>query len=133
MCSSDLGTGGIREIEFIVQSLQLQYGITIKMIRERNTLTALQRLKEVSLLSPTTEKVLTESYVFLRDVEHKLQMVNELQTHQLPREVPELAKCAIRMGFPKKTSPKDTAAQFLVRYRNVTGNVHKLYSRYIRH
>ncbi|MCZ6799929.1 MAG: hypothetical protein O7F12_05515 [Nitrospirae bacterium] len=128
-----LGTGGIREIEFIVQSLQLQYGTRIKMIRERNTLATLQRLKEASLLPPSIEKVLTKSYVFLRDVEHKLQMVNELQTHQLPREVSELAKCAIRMGFPKKTSPKDTAAQFLARYRNVTGNVHRLYSRYIHH
>jgi glutamate-ammonia-ligase adenylyltransferase len=126
-----LGTGGIREIEFIVQALQLRSGAKLKRIRERNTLKALQRLKEASLLSPSSEKVLTASYVFLRDVEHKLQMVNELQTHQLPLEIPELAKCAIRLGYPKKKSHQETAAPFISRYQRVRGKVHKLFSQYV--
>ena len=126
-----LGTGGIREIEFIVQSLQLQFGGTMKQIRERNTLKAIQRLKEFSLLSPSSHKVLTESYIFLRNLEHKLQMVDELQTHQLPQKVEELAKCAIRMGFRHQKSHKETASPLMERYQEVTGNVHELYLQYL--
>lgn len=126
-----LGTGGIREIEFIVQSLQLRYGLTIKRVLERNTLRALTRLAETKLLSPSTSRMLTEAYIFLRNIEHKLQMVNELQTHQLPADVRELAKCAIRLGYPRQRTPAKTVAPFLRDYRKYSGAVHRTFKRIV--
>ena len=94
-----LGTGGIREIELIVQSLQVQHGSALPGIRHRNTMQALAALHEQSLLSSEQCDTLTRAYLFLRDVENKLQMVNDAQTHSIPRDHEELTVCARLLGY----------------------------------
>lgn len=95
-----LGIGGIREIEFLVQAVQMLHGASQRSILDRNTLGALNRFKRHGLLSEGECAGLTNAYIFLRDVEHKLQMVHDLQTHALPDSPDELTRCAIRLGYP---------------------------------
>ena len=94
-----LGTGGIREIEFFVQTIQVLAGRKVPVLLDRSTLGSLDRLARKKLLSIKERDALTAAYLFLRDVEHKLQMVHDLQTHSLPTETDELERCAIRMGY----------------------------------
>ncbi len=94
-----LGTGGIREIEFLVQTIQVLAGRKVPAMLDRSTLGSLDRLVRKKLLSIKERDALTAAYLFLRDVEHKLQMVHDLQTHSLPEEEDELERCAIRMGY----------------------------------
>ena len=117
-----LSPGGIRDVEFLVQTLQLTHVVGHPRLFEPNTIKSLQRLRDAGLLSASDCSTLTDAYVFLRDVEHKLQMVHELQTHTLPVQPPELAKCAIRMGWP-------SAPEFLARYRSVMTQVQRIHQR----
>src|SRR5262249_27029678 len=94
-----LGTGGIREIELIAQSLQVRYGGQIPQIRERNTVKALAVLRDRSLISQDECDTLTAGYIFLRDVENKLQMANDAQTHSLPSGENELNIVARTLGY----------------------------------
>ncbi|WP_455379683.1 [protein-PII] uridylyltransferase family protein [Petrachloros mirabilis] len=94
-----LGTGGIREIEFLVQTVQVLAGKQVPALLDRSTLGSLKRFAAKKLISAKELEQLTAAYVFLRDVEHKLQMVHELQTHALPDEAEELERCAIRAGY----------------------------------
>lgn len=94
-----LGFGGIREIEFSVQALQLLYGGKIPEIQEKNTLLALEKLLRYGLLLEEDYRHLREAYIFLRDVEHKLQIVYEFQTHTLPTDSESLELCARRLGY----------------------------------
>lgn len=111
-----LGAGGIREVEFFVQALQLIYGGREPELQERSTLPALRKLLECGYLSPAEHQALRDAYVFLRDLEHKLQMVYHFQTHELPTEPAELYKCARRMGFKAKTEAV-TVDQFLAAFQ----------------
>jgi glutamate-ammonia-ligase adenylyltransferase len=94
-----LGIGGIREIEFLTQTIQVIVGGRLTGIVTRNTLDALERFHRHRFLSERDLRRLTEAYRFLRDVEHKLQMVHDMQTHSLPDDEEHLAQCAIRMGY----------------------------------
>jgi glutamate-ammonia-ligase adenylyltransferase len=98
-----LGPGGIREIEFFVQALQLIYGGRNRDLQERNTLTSLEKLRGHHFLRAQEHRQLRDAYLFLRDLEHKLQMVFHFQTHELPSDPEELYRCARRMGFTKRT------------------------------
>lgn len=93
------GHGGIRDIEFVIQFLQLLNGGELPMIRTGNTLEAIARLEESGCLTLQERGCLEENYVFLRKIEHCLQIMFDLQTHVLPEEDTELAKLAIRMGY----------------------------------
>jgi glutamate-ammonia-ligase adenylyltransferase len=101
-----LGTGGIREIEFLVQTIQVLAGRKSPALVDRSTLGSLKRFAARKLLSIKERDMLTAAYLFLRDVEHKLQMVHDLQTHALPDEAEELARCAIRMGYDTEDRTK---------------------------
>ncbi|MET0520138.1 MAG: bifunctional [glutamate--ammonia ligase]-adenylyl-L-tyrosine phosphorylase/[glutamate--ammonia-ligase] adenylyltransferase [Burkholderiaceae bacterium] len=79
-----LSRGGIREIEFIVQLLQVVRGGQFPEIRTRSTVKALARLAVRGLMKPATAAKLAESYVFLRRVEHRIQFLDDQQTHCLP-------------------------------------------------
>jgi [glutamine synthetase] adenylyltransferase / [glutamine synthetase]-adenylyl-L-tyrosine phosphorylase len=79
-----LSRGGIREIEFIVQLLQVVRGGQFPELRTRPTLQALQRLAAAGLMSEETAKALEAAYVFLRRVEHRIQYLDDQQTHVLP-------------------------------------------------
>ena len=81
-----LGKGGIREIEFFVQALQLVNGGAIKELREKNTLMALERLSERKIIEDEVFQSLSSCYLFLRKVEHAIQLADELQTHKVPED-----------------------------------------------
>ena len=93
-----LGRGGIREIEFIVQLLQIVRGGRMPQIRSRSTLQALQLLAEAGLLPADTAAKLAESYVFLRRLEHRIQYLDDAQTHSLPGDDADLEHLAQAMG-----------------------------------
>ncbi|THI91355.1 MAG: hypothetical protein CAF41_002200 [Nitrospira sp. CG24A] len=94
-----LGGGGIREIEFLVQTIQVLAGHRLPGILDRGTIGSLARLHRADILSSKQQNALTRAYQFLRDVEHKLQMVHDMQTHALPDRQDKLERCAIRMGY----------------------------------
>jgi glutamate-ammonia-ligase adenylyltransferase len=96
-----LGYGGIRELEFIVQALTLVYGGRDPRLRTARTLAALDRLETHGYMAPARARELKAAYLFLRDVEHKLQVAAGLQTHTLPAGPDGLALIAARMGFGK--------------------------------
>ncbi len=123
-----LGTGGIREIEFIVQAVQVLCGGTIPEIRDRGTMGALARFAHHGLLSASEHAALAQAYLFLRDVEHKLQMVDDLQTHALPETSDEVTRCAIRLGYPAGDRDKATR-RFLDDYRRHTDGVHAIFKK----
>lgn len=103
-----LGRGGIREIEFVVQTLQLIYGARHAFLQETSTLEALDGLSQLDLLPAADIQHLTEAYLFLRTVEHRLQIEEERQTHTLPEDAAKLAKIAMSMGFPDGVSFRQT-------------------------
>ena len=123
-----LSPGGIRDVEFIVQTLQLLHVATYPQLLESKTTTALQRLRTLNLLPAADEKFLEEAYLFLRDIEHKLQMVHELQTHTLPVHPSELTKCAIRMGYTEQP-PSSATTRFLAHYGSIRARVKAIYER----
>ena len=94
-----LGDGGIREIEFIVQALQIVRGGREPDLRVRGTLPALIALEARGLLPPQAALALRDAYVFLRRTEHLLQYRDDQQTHQLPADAEERALLSQAMGF----------------------------------
>ncbi|MEJ0076044.1 MAG: bifunctional [glutamine synthetase] adenylyltransferase/[glutamine synthetase]-adenylyl-L-tyrosine phosphorylase [Alphaproteobacteria bacterium] len=94
-----LGRGGIREIEFFVQTQQLIAGGRHPELRGRQTLVTLEDLAKGGWIGRDAARDLAEAYRFLREVEHRLQMVADEQTHTLPDESEELARFARFLGF----------------------------------
>lgn len=94
-----LSRGGIREIEFTVQLLQVVRGGQFPELRTRPTLNALQRLAHAGLMSTATAESLTRAYVFLRRVEHRIQYLDDQQTHVLPTQDDDLAWLAQTLGY----------------------------------
>ena len=80
------GWGGIRDVEFAVQLLQIVHGRRDERLREPNTLRALATLAEEGYVAPDDAEALAEAYRFLRTLEHRLQIVRDLQTHDLPAD-----------------------------------------------
>ena len=101
--TSSSARGGIREIEFLIQALQLLYGGDDPWLRERNSLRALFRLTERGYLSPRARARLAHALVYLRTVEHRLQLLHEFQTHTLPEEPRAL-------GLPRAAHGRRAAA-----------------------
>jgi glutamate-ammonia-ligase adenylyltransferase len=96
------GHGGIRDIEFTIQFLQLLNGGDLPLLRQRNTLAALEALEEAGCLTDQEYRVLDDAYRFLRKTEHRLQLLFDLQTHRLPEKEDELRKLARRMGYRER-------------------------------
>ena len=94
-----LGRGGIREIEFFVQALQLLHGGRDPNLRVRGTMKALDRLLYAGLISSRDRDELAEAYVVLRRLEHRVQMLAERQTHSMPEDVRENQRLARRTGY----------------------------------
>ncbi len=93
------GYGGIREIEFFVQTFQLLYGGERENLRTPKLAEALARLLDDGFLSEEDIKTLLESYQFYRRLEHVLQMRDDIQTHALPTKAEELETLALKMRF----------------------------------
>ena len=94
-----LARGGIREIEFTVQLLQVVRGGHFPELRTRPTLQALQRLSQANLMPSATAEALAKAYVFLRQVEHRIQYLDDQQTHVLPTNDDDLNWIALTLGF----------------------------------
>ncbi|HKQ39269.1 MAG TPA: bifunctional [glutamate--ammonia ligase]-adenylyl-L-tyrosine phosphorylase/[glutamate--ammonia-ligase] adenylyltransferase, partial [Verrucomicrobiae bacterium] len=97
-----LGHGGIREIEFVAQSLQVIHGGRIPFLQTGQTLPALQKVADYHLLKRQETKGLETAYCFLRDLEHRLQMENYLQTHTIPTSGKAQERLAALMGFSNR-------------------------------
>ena len=115
-----VGRGGIRELELFTQVLQLLYGADGPELQEPNTLAALGGLRDAGLVSESVHDDLTQAYVFLRTVEHRLQIVQERQTHSLSEADTEREIFARRMGF-------ETFSGLEVRLRTQRDRVHDVY------
>ena len=100
-----LGQGGIREIEFIAQALQLKHGGREPWVRSAQTLIVLARLAEKDYLSEYERARLSAGYTFLRTVEHRLQMEHGAQTHTLPASLQKLEILARRCGYAQADDP----------------------------
>jgi glutamate-ammonia-ligase adenylyltransferase len=123
------GHGGIRDIEFSIQFLQLLNGGDVPEVRQRNTLLAMQALEEAGCLTDQEYHFLDDAYRFLRKTEHRLQLLFDLQTHRLPGSIEELRKLALRMGYGDQRGralgsdgdgPPDPLTAFLDAYRTKT-------------
>ncbi|HXD86929.1 MAG TPA: bifunctional [glutamate--ammonia ligase]-adenylyl-L-tyrosine phosphorylase/[glutamate--ammonia-ligase] adenylyltransferase [Urbifossiella sp.] len=101
------GRGGIRDIEYTVQFLQLLNGGDLQAVRQRNTLLALEALEISGCLTPQETYTLADAYRFLRKTEHRLQLLFDLQTHKLPASSDEMRKLALRMGYREETRIAD--------------------------
>jgi glutamate-ammonia-ligase adenylyltransferase len=123
-----LERGGIRDIEFVVQCLQRLYGGVEPWVRHGGTLMALSRLHDKGFLSGTEYGRLATAYQFLRDVEHRLQFADDLQTHSLPEDAAELDLLARRM--PSRDVDR-SATWLLDETRRHFQNVIEIYERVV--
>src|SRR5262249_42030014 len=119
-----LGWGGIRDIEFIVQLLQLELGGRDPHVRTPNTLDALSRLERTGVLTEEEASELSEDYCFLRTVEHRLQILYELQTQTLPTDPSERRLLARRLGFADAGAIDE---EYRRRTRRVRGHFERLF------
>jgi len=97
------GAGGIREIEFLAQALQLIHGGREQLLRERRLLPALRALMETRRISREDGEALVHAYRFLRKLENRLQMLRDAQTHALPEDALDRARIAYALGYPEWT------------------------------
>jgi [glutamine synthetase] adenylyltransferase / [glutamine synthetase]-adenylyl-L-tyrosine phosphorylase len=118
------GQGSIRDIEFVTQFLQLQHGGKDRSVRSINTLDGLVRLTERDHIQANEFRQLTTAYIFLRKIEHSLQLTHGKQLHSLPTEQRELAWFSGRLDYPDTSS-------FLESFRRHTADVRSIYERYI--
>ncbi len=115
-----LGAGGIREIEFFAQTQQLIAGGRQRNLRVRRTLDALSTLVENGWIEDDVRADLEDAYLYLRRIEHRLQMVNDEQTHELPADAEALERFAAFAGYA------DTAALSA----DITGMLKRVQSHY---
>ena len=94
-----LGRGGIREIEFIAQALQLAHGGRDDWLRAAHTLVSIERLSDRGFVTQQERSQLSDAYTFLRTLEHRLQMEHGLQTHTVPEATAARAVIGKRMGY----------------------------------
>ena len=118
------GSGSIRDIEFVVQSLQLVHGQRYPHIRTANTLDALVRLSDVDLIQADEYRCLSDGYVFLRTIEHALQLLQNRQEHLLPNDPHEMTALARRLDF------RD-GEHFLVHYGQYCRAIRKVFDKYV--
>ncbi|HYV31808.1 MAG TPA: hypothetical protein VEO53_11975, partial [Candidatus Binatia bacterium] len=98
-----LGRGGIREIEFVAQAAQLLHAGRIPFLQGPQTLPTLQKMAEYQLLSQGEARDLAAAYCFLRDIEHRVQMEHNLQTHTIPVDPKSRERLARLMDFANRS------------------------------
>ena len=123
-----LGRGGIREIEFIAQALQVAFGGNDPWLRVPHTLISLSRLADRELITESEHWQLSDAYNFLRALEHRLQMEHGLQTHSLPNDTSRRELVAHRMNF----AGSDALAEFDDALNTHTASVHTAFNRVFR-
>src|SRR5438477_11952330 len=115
-----LGAGGIREIEFVVQTLQFVHGAQHAFLQEPGTLKALRAIAQLELLPGSEVRILDESYRFLRRIEHRLQIEAERQTHSIPEDPEKRERLALSLGF-------DSAAALLAELQTSNERVREIF------
>jgi [glutamine synthetase] adenylyltransferase / [glutamine synthetase]-adenylyl-L-tyrosine phosphorylase len=118
------GTGSIRDIEFLTQYLQLIHGARHPELRTPNTLEGLIRLTDAGLLQADEYRYLTSGYVFLRTIEHALQLMHNKQVHRLPTDARELNYLARRLDFPQGEA-------FVAHYERHCRATRRIYDRHL--
>ena len=118
-----LGSGGIREIEFVVQAFQLIRGGRDRELQQRELLNILKELEELELLPSPVVKELREAYVFLRDLEHALQGMEDKQTQILPDDALDQARIARIMGFDGWVACEEALAEHRARVARHFANI----------
>ncbi|RLB09767.1 MAG: glutamate-ammonia-ligase adenylyltransferase [Deltaproteobacteria bacterium] len=120
------GEGGVRDIEFLVQGLQLIYGADYPELMEGNTVKAIKLLENLSILPSDVASTLVEDYYFLRKIEHYLQILEDRQIHALPRDKDQLNALAKRvLGIDSN------AAKFMGEVEKCLTRVRKMYVTYL--
>ncbi len=122
-----LGKGGIREIEFIMQAIQLMYGGKDKSLREKHLVTFFKNLKEnkkIKLLTPEEIDSLIDAYLFLRKVEHVIQIYQEKQTQNLPKSKEHRELIAYILNF-------DTLPEFMETLKYHRDRVYEIFNNFI--
>ena len=118
-----VGRGGIREVELFTQVFQLIYGGTQPELQDPNTISALQTVNRLGYVDDATLRELRHAYEFLRKLEHRLQVVQEGQTHTLSDEAVELVVTARRLGFETETELLSTLAMHRDKVHGVYSNL----------
>ncbi|HLK57582.1 MAG TPA: hypothetical protein VKU00_13540, partial [Chthonomonadaceae bacterium] len=120
------GYGGIRDVEFLVQLMQLEFGGRHPHLRTANTLSAMQRLHRAGYLTHSETEELAQDYQFLRNLEHRLQLLHGFQTQTLPppTDALERERIARRMGFPNRAGFE---AELVQRRDRVHGHLERLF------
>ncbi|MCK4965509.1 glutamate-ammonia-ligase adenylyltransferase, partial [bacterium] len=121
-----LGYGGIVDIEFIVQTLQLKYGGDIEELRTPNTQEALIVLKDEKIIEKNKAAMLLDAYLFLRKIESRLRIVHDTPLHSFAVSPDELNTLAVRMGYKIKDSTK-AGSVLLKEYKKYTKNIRNIY------
>ncbi len=122
-----LGEGSIRDVEFVVQYLQLVHGAAHPEVRSPNTLDALDRLAAKGLLTVREQRILSSGYIFLRTVEHHLQLLDYRQTSTLPQDRQDLLYLARRLGFEGPEADRI----FLTRYDEHRAAIRAVYMHHL--
>jgi glutamate-ammonia-ligase adenylyltransferase len=120
------GIGGLRDVEFLVQGLQLIHGRRIPSLLEGNTLNALELLGRENVLAETVAHGLKEDYLFLRRVEHCLQIFEDRQIHSIPKNKKELKSLARRL-----LGPEGNEERFMEKLDGCLHRIHEGYTRYL--
>jgi glutamate-ammonia-ligase adenylyltransferase len=123
------GRGGMVDVEFLAQYLQLRYGGDRPALREVNTLKTLQALRSEGLLSEADFAALEGGYKFLRRLENKLRLVHDQSINELSADRAYLLRLARRLGYPER--PRRPDEVFLEDYRQVTEKIRAVFDRII--
>lgn len=119
-----LGTGSIRDVEFVVQALQLIHGATSRHVRSPNTLDGLVRLTDAGVLPADEYRRLADGYVFLRTIEHSLQLMHNCQEHAMPTDPRELSALSHRLDFA-------STDQLLLHYEGHRTSIRSIFDKYL--
>ncbi len=115
--------GGIRDIEFGVQALQLLNGGKTRELRSGNTLYAISELQKKEILSLEESEIFTDAYIFYRKIEHYLQLMNDRQTHEIPSDGDLLKSMTSYLGFESNSDFNDKLSGYRKKVRRIYDSI----------
>jgi len=119
------GRGTIRDVEFTVQLLQLLFGADLPALQVRDTAAALNALSQAGLFTPDERQVFVEGYRFFREVEHRLQLLNDLPVRLVPTDPADLRRLARTVGCPDAAAFQNAYRRHSERVRELAEAVHQ--------
>jgi glutamate-ammonia-ligase adenylyltransferase len=124
------GPGGIVDVEFFVQTLQLQHGGEYHSLRTPNTFQALGELIDLNLIGGDDYQVMREGYLFLRRLENRMRILSDTAKTTLPNDPVALEKLALSMNYPRGRQRGDAGAKLLADFLATRGNIRKVFNRF---